>query len=197
MKDNTDKFIVTHYRSMSYGEMADKLGINKSTISRRAAALREAGELDEKPSGADMAQARAMHERLKGCTVDRADRLEALEELRELLHHDLTLAGGQGLARVSSEYRAVIAEMEALSIELGLTQNAGKDVSTIDLLRVRKSVQDEFEGDCDRDITERIVHSTYKHLADMDVMSYTYLDMLRAEANEYGKAIPVSKRAAR
>lgn len=183
MKDNTDKFIIDHYRSMSYGEMADKLGINKSTVSRRAAMLREAGELEEKPSGADMAQARAMRERLKGCTIDRADRLEALNELRELLHDDLTMAGGQGLARVSSEYRAVLAEIEALSIELDLVENKGKDVSTIDLLVLKSEVQEKYAEENDRDLTGSIVFSVFMKLRELDILGVSVLDLIRAECD--------------
>ena len=183
MKDNTDKFIIDHYRSMSYGEMADKLGINKSTVSRRAAMLREAGELEEKPSGADMAQARAMRERLKGCTIDRADRLEALNELRELLHDDLTMAGGQGLARVSSEYRAVLAEIEALSIELDLVENKGKDVNAIDLLVLKSEVQEKYAENNDRDLTGSIVFSVFMKLRELDILGVSVLDLIRAESN--------------
>lgn len=193
--DTTDKYIITHNKHMSYGEMARQLGLNKSTISRRAAALREAGELDGKPDKAELSRARAMRERLQGCTLDRAERLEALAELRELLHHDLTLAGGQGLARVSSEYRAVLAEIEALSAELGLIHNAKADVSTIELLQIRHGVEDEFSDVSDKNVTTRIVHAVFQRLADMDVINYTFLDMLRAEADQYDKGVIIKKRA--
>lgn len=183
MRDNTDKYIIDHYRSMSYGEMADKLGINKSTVSRRAAMLREAGELEEKPSGADMTQERALRERLKGCTIDRADRLEALNELRELLHDDLTLAGGQGLARVSSEYRAVLAEIEALSIELDLVENKGRDVNPIDLILLKSEVEDEYTGKNDRDLTGSIVFSVFMKLRELDILGVSVLDLIRAEGD--------------
>lgn len=197
MRDNTDKYIISHYRSMSYGEMADKLGINKSTVSRRAAMLREAGELEEKPSGADMAQARAMRERLKGCTIDRADRLEALNELRELLHDDLTMAGGQGLARVSSEYRAVLAEIEALSIELDLVENKGKNISAIDLLVLKAEVQEEYGERADRETTGHIVFSVLTRLSRLDVLSTSPLDLIRAEADEYDGKHPQPARRAK
>lgn len=191
MRDFTDRYIVAHYRSMSYGDMADKLGINKSTVSRRAAALREAGEIEAKPSGADMAQTRALRERLKGCTVDRFDRLEALGELRELLHDDLKTAGGHGLARVSSEYRAVLAEIETLSTELELTQDEGrKNVSAIDLLRLKRDVAEEHAGLADREIAGSIALSVLRRLGEIDAISITPLDLIQAEADEYGGENP-------
>ena len=124
LKDNIDAFIIEHARSMTQSEMADKLQVNKSTISRRISALRESGQLQSAAPDA------ATHERkpLQGCAINRADRLQALAELREALQGELRLSGGQGLARVSSEYRKVLEEMESLSHELDLDESQAKAV---------------------------------------------------------------------
>lgn len=171
--DRVDEYIITHSKSMSYAEMGDKLGINKSTVSRRAAALRESGKLDAKPRGADLAET-ASRERLQGCTISRAERLEALAELRGMLHDDLALAGGQGLARVSSEYRAVLAEIEALSAELDITMNARK-VSADDVARIKGAIVDSYGETFEPDTVIEIADGVLEALDAAGVIQYTQL----------------------
>lgn len=172
--DSIDEYIITHCKSMSYAEIGDKLGINKSTVSRRAAALREAGKLEAKPSVAESVEM-AARERLRGCTISRAERLEALAELREMLHKDLTLAGGQGLARVSSEYRAVLAETEALSVELDLTINARK-VAADTIARIKGGLVERYGAECEPDTVIGIADGVLEALDAAGVIKYTALD---------------------
>lgn len=176
--DKTDEFIITHSKSMSYAEMGDKLGLNKSTISRRAAALRKAGKLDAKPTGAEIEEL-AARERLQSCTINRADRLEALAELREMLHDDLALAGGQGLARVSSEYRAVLAEIEALSTELDISINARK-VNVDDIARVKRELVESHGEQFERGTVIHIVDDVLDALDTAGLIKYTGLDKMRS-----------------
>ena len=120
-KGNLDEYIKLHFNSMSQAEMARATGASTSQVSRRVIALREAGQL--KPPQRDGDAEPAPNERL-----------QALEELVNLLHSELATAGGQSLARVSSEYRAALLERDNLRAELGITQDKRYKVSMLTYL---------------------------------------------------------------
>ena len=180
-KDNTDVFIINHARSMSQQEIADKLGLNKSTVSRRMAALRESGEIDDKPSAAMKRELQEKRERLKSCTLDRTSRLEALAELKDLLHAELTLSGGSGLARVSSEYRATIEQMEILSTDMHLIANPADRIGPIDLILLERDIEDEYADRCDRDVAGSIIRAVFNKLYRMNVIPVSPLDLIRSD----------------
>ena len=167
---------------MSQQEMADKLGLNKSTVSRRMAALRESGELDTKATEAAKRESQQARERLQSCTMSRTDRLEALAELKDMLHAELALAGGQGLARVSSEYRAVLEQIEALSIELDLTTNAAQRLNPVQLMKMKHQIFDKYAFD-QRDTVNDVIDSVLKHLANLGIVEYTPLDAIVSSAD--------------
>ena len=161
--------------------MADKLGINKSTVSRRMAALRESGEIDSKATEAAKRESQQARERLQSCTMNRTDRLEALAELKDMLHAELALAGGQGLARVSSEYRAVLEQIEALSIELTLTTNTAQRLNTVELVRMKHFICDKYSYE-QRDMINEIIDRVLKNLANLGIVDYTPLDAIVSNA---------------
>ena len=167
---------------MSQQEMADKLQVNKSTVSRRMAALRESGELDTKATEAAKRESQQARERLQSCTMSRTDRLEALAELKDMLHAELALAGGQGLARVSSEYRAVLEQIEALSIELDLTTNAAKRLNPVQLMKMKHQIFNKYAFD-QRDTVNDVIDSVLKHLANLGIVDYTPLDAILSSAD--------------
>lgn len=174
--DSTDEYIIAHSKSMSQQEMADKLGINKSTVSRRMAALRESGVIDSRAAEAAKRGARQARERLQGCTMSRTDRLEALSELKDMLHAELALAGGQGLARVSSEYRATIEQIESLSTELELTRITAQELNPVEIVRLKMGVRKKFAQTCERETAAAIVDEVLTWLADRGIVVYTPLD---------------------
>lgn len=120
-RGDLDAFIRLHHNSMSQAEMARATGASTSQVSRRVIALREAGQL--KPPQRD-----------GGAEPVPDERLQALDELCELLHAELATSGGQSLARVSSEYRKALEERERLRAELGITRDNRFVVSTLTYL---------------------------------------------------------------
>ena len=106
-------------------------------------------------------------------------RLEALAELREMLHDDLALAGGQGLARVSSEYRAVLAETEALSTELDISINARK-VNVEDIARVKRELLESHGEPFEPGTVIQIVDDVLDALDTAGLIKYTGLDKMRS-----------------
>ena len=128
-KGNLDEYIIAHHRSMTQAEISRATGASTSQVSRRVIALREAGRLDtERPD-------------LDGEAMPN-ERLAALDELCELLHRELSTAGGQSLARVSSEYRQAMAERENLRAEMGITQDNRYKVGMLTCLIMMKPIFD-------------------------------------------------------
>ena len=105
-RGDLDEYIKLHHGAMSQAEMARATGASTSSVSRHVIALRAAGQLDP-PSGGS------------GPDHARRERLEALEELVCLLHSELSAAGGQTIASVSTEYRKALEELDAIRAEAG------------------------------------------------------------------------------
>ena len=179
--DAKDQFIIKHYRSMSLAEMGDKLGCDKSTVSRRLKVLRESGEVEAVDESARKAESATARERLKGCAMDRGARLEALSELKDILHAEIALAGGQGLARVSSEYRQTLAEMENLSVEMGIADdNHAKEVPTIELVKYKVDARKRWGATCED--VDAVVDDVLQWLNDVKVVRFAPLDAIMSTA---------------
>ena len=149
--ENLDAYIVAHYRSMTQAEISRATGASTSQVSRRVIALREAGRLDNERPDYD---GEAMPD----------ERLMALDELCELLHRELSTAGGQSLARVSSEYRQAMAERENLRAEMGITQDNRYRVTMLD--------KEQIMADCNVDPRDfnAVFNAVIKHLQDRDAI---------------------------
>ena len=126
-KGNLDEYIQLHHGSMSQAEMARATGASTSQVSRRVIALRESGQLQPRKRGEDAEPAPD-------------DRLQALDELVALLHSELATAGGQSLARVSSEYRKALEERDSLRVEYGISVDNRFVVGLLDYLRMLQPV---------------------------------------------------------
>lgn len=127
--ENLDAYIIAHYRSMTQAEISRATGASTSQVSRRVIALREAGRLDNERPDFD---GEAMPD----------ERLTALDELCELLHRELATAGGQSLARVSSEYRKAMEERENLRAEMGISQDNRYKVGMLTCLIMMRPIFD-------------------------------------------------------
>lgn len=180
--DDKDRFIVEHYGSMTQPEMADKLGIDKSTVSRRVARLKNDGVIDAHVNQAARKEATEARERLRGCVMGNVDRLEALAELRDALHDEIANTGGQSLARVSSEYRRTLEEIEMLSSEITKDANSKVRVNPVQLAKIRHFVTDKYRGVCDADTTRDIIDSVLSWLSNLDIIEYTPLDDILSRA---------------
>ena len=180
--DKTDEYIIAHSRSMSQQEIADKLGINKSTVSRRMASLRESGEINAKVKTTASSESQQARERAKDCTLSRVDRLKALTELKDMLHADLALAGGQGLARISSEYRQTLEQLEALSTDLELIDSTARKLGMIQYTKLKIAVTSDFPS-VEHDTAVDIVDTVIRYLADIDLIAApTTLDEILSTA---------------
>ena len=180
--DSKDRFIVEHYRSMTQPEIADKLGVDKSTVSRRVARLRADGDIGTAVDEAARKESIEARRRLQGCAMGRADRLEALAELKDMLHAEIAMSGGQSLARVSSEYRKTLEELEAISTELDIAVKALRQITPVQVARLKSELRGKHQGEMDDDELFGIVDEVLGYLNDNDILSYTPLARLRSNA---------------
>lgn len=166
MLDTKDEYIRTHYGHMSLREMAVKLGIDKSTVSRRLNRLRESGDIDEyEARAAKDATSVARSSINRGMTAN--DRLAALLELKDCLQAELQLVGGAGLARVSSEYRRTLEEVEALSATIRKEAASIPELTPLEVLRVQAATLERIEDD---DSAETVIHSVLAVLNEMEII---------------------------
>lgn len=181
--DRTDEYIAEHARSMSQQEIADKLGVNKSTVSRRMKAMRERGTL---PAGKERRLDRreeAARETLRDKGITRAERIAALSELKDILHAELELSGGAGLARVSSEYRQTIEQIEALSDGLEVEIAKTNTVSLFNVTRTRSSVRKACQG-AEHQTVNEVFNATLAALHDIGIIHVDNVDALRGKKPE-------------
>lgn len=116
LDEDLDSYIVRHYKSMSQAEIARRFDTSEATISRHVKQLKSCGRIaTDKAEGAKLAS-EAARASLKG-SLSRGERIQALQDLRERLTDELNEAGGSSLARVSSELRTVLEELETLTSE--------------------------------------------------------------------------------
>ena len=180
MADSIDEYILAHHRSMSQREIAVKLGIDKSTVSRRLAAMRKAGAVDDAAAKAAKDDVQRAKDRLQGCALSRADRLAALAELKDLLHEEIKLSGGASMARVASEYRACMEQMETLTVELDLAANAVAKMTADDVVLLKVQVARESMGLCDPDTADAIVDAVLSALDNDGLIKCSMLARLQA-----------------
>lgn len=186
--DYTDQYIIEHHRSMSQPEMAEKLGLNKSTISRRMSKLKADGAIEATPNG-ESRETQLARDRLRGCAMNRADRLAALGELKNMLHADLLTSGGSSLARVSSEYRRTLEEIESLSVELDMAANAAQNLNPAQIARMKALARERFASACGRDATAEIIDYTLNWLNSLGVIAYTPYDSIMSNASAIDQEI--------
>lgn len=104
-----DEYLINHAGRMSQRELAAKCGVGTSTVNRRLAELRQEGRLVPKPVESEEARdSRVGDEDGAQNTAGR------LRELRDILHGHLVASEGQGLTRISSEYRATVMAIDEL-----------------------------------------------------------------------------------
>ena len=183
--DEKDRFIVEHYKSMTQPEIADKLGINKSTVSRRVARLKAEGDISANAGETARNESTEARERLRGCAMDSTDRLMALAELKDALHAEIALSGGQSLARVSSEYRRTLEEIEALSAEITTDVNRVRRLDTVQAARMRHFLRDKYRTVCDADTVSSIIDSVLSWVSNLGLIEYTPLDSVLGMAAAY------------
>lgn len=99
-KADLDFLIQKAAGKMSQRDIADAFGISVSTVNRRMRELDAGAEPVRRPTLAD--------------TNPDADHLSRLEELRDMLYEAMQETGGGSLANLSKEYRATLAEIEAV-----------------------------------------------------------------------------------
>lgn len=116
INEDLDGYIVKHYKSLSQAEIARRCGTSEATVSRHVKALKISGSIAVDESESAKLATEAARASLKG-SLSRSERIKALQLLRERLTDELGETGGANLARVSSELRNVLAELETLTGE--------------------------------------------------------------------------------
>ena len=181
MLDTKDEYIRTHYGHMSLREMAVKLGIDKSTVSRRLNRLRESGDIDEyEARAAKDATSVARSSINRGMTAN--DRLAALLELKDCLQAELQLVGGAGLARVSSEYRRTLEEVEALSATIRKEAASIPELTPLEVLRIQAEMVEKIENEYDFETIEKLLHMALSIMHEMKLVKVTPVTIARVRA---------------
>lgn len=128
MADEADLFIIEHAGRMTTREMAELLGVNQSTVCRRAKKLGVAvGKRGKRPRRAGEAAPRA-----ESAPAEAGDDwMERMRELRSRLKSALDTCGDKDVARIAKEYRAVC---DAIRREEGEDDGAGGFESIIAML---------------------------------------------------------------
>jgi len=179
--DERDRFIKEHYTSMSMQEMADHLGISKSTVSRRAKAMRESGEIDDAMAKAAERETQRARDCIAGCALGNAERLEMLDALKARLEDELRMTGGANLARVSSEYRKTLEEMAAISTNLDIVRDHGAKIDEVGAINLKRDMRSRFEA-YGREELDCIVDEVLCFLDGQGLVRYTPLTRVKAEA---------------
>ena len=188
-RDNTDVFIKEHFASMSMQEMADHLHISKSTVSRRAKAMRESGEIDDAVREAAERETQRARDGVAGCALGNADRLEHLDALKARLEDELKMTGGANLARVSSEYRKTLEEMAAISINLEIVKDHGAKVDFLTVIMMKRDMRDRFGWEAGDEL-DAVVDAVLEHLDEKGLVKYTMLCKVKAmQMNDTGAGI--------
>lgn len=110
------------YPQVGPSELARKLGRSRSAVTGWVRAMKDSGEIDP---GASI---KASIPAAPGCPPEeggRQDRLSRLRALREVLHRQLLEAGPGQVARIASEYRATMDEIERAE---GGADDGGDDI---------------------------------------------------------------------
>ena len=171
--DKTDSFIIEHANGMTMQAMADHLGISKSTVSRRAKALRDSGEIEITDTKAVERLAKQERNKLKSCAMDDADRLMKLDALKTMLEEGMAASGGANLARLSSEYRKLIEEMANISTSLELANGGAKHVGMLAKMQIEYTIESDPEIDSIHCDVGKIVDKVLRELHERQIIFYT------------------------
>lgn len=120
---NLDAFIVEHYGTMSYREMAEACGVSKSTVFNHVKSL----GLTESDGRDNL---RAVVEQIEDAPPAENEQLRRLYELRDMQYAALKEAGPRSLPPLSREYRETLRQIAELqSAPDGLAEPDAADVS--------------------------------------------------------------------
>lgn len=176
--DDLDGYIVQHYRSMSQAEIARRFDTSEATVSRHVKQLKGDGRIAvDKAEGMKIAT-EAARASLKG-SLSRGERIRALQDLRERLTDELDETGGSNLARVSSELRTVLEELETLTVE---AVDAMVSVKKVEGDEVCKLIVAAVEEHGDEASTAEVVASVLGYLHDAGKIEAAPVDVLMGEA---------------
>lgn len=153
-----DDFIRGHHGRMSCREMAERLNVSKSTVNRHIAKLRDAGELDA--AALEEARARTGAARAEAAAATGGDRIPALRELRDMLRGELGQTGGASMARVASEYRKTLEELEALEREAGKLKRHASEIGPLKIMSIKAKIRREMKGDAPmNDVLDAVIEA--------------------------------------
>ena len=120
---NLDAFIVEHFGTMSYREMAEACGVSKSTVFNHVKSL----GLTESNGRENL---RAVVEQIEDAPPAENEQLRRLYELRDMQYAALKEAGPRSLPPLSREYRETLRQIAELqSAPDGLAEPDAADVS--------------------------------------------------------------------
>lgn len=120
-----DQFILEHYGYMTQREIADHFGVSVSTVNRHVKALGLTPGLNT-PSK-ESAETRTPTKRIAP-SVAQSDK-ERLEELLSLVYDEILKCEGPSIAKLSKEYREILADIRALEGDVA----DGKPIGFLDL----------------------------------------------------------------
>lgn len=113
MKEIDEKYILDNVGRMSQREIAAELGVSVSTVNRHCKRLGLSGIKADKPKPSTNVVS-VQISKPKRSAPFAVDDLKRLEDLRELLLEEIHESKGSSLARLSKEYRDVLAEIRIL-----------------------------------------------------------------------------------
>lgn len=118
MADEADLFIIEHAGTMTTREMAELLGVNQSTVCRRAKKL----GVSPGRRGRRGRRAGEAAPRREAPPAEADDWMERMVDLRSRLKAALDTCGDKDVARIAKEYRAVC---DAIRREEGSDDDSG------------------------------------------------------------------------
>lgn len=173
-----DGYIVQHYRNMSQAEIARRFDTSEATVSRHVKQLKGEGRIAVGRAEGMRLATEAARASLKG-SLSRGERISALQDLRERLTDELGETGGSSLARVSSELRTVLEELETLTSEAVDAMVGVKKMEGDEVCRAISAIVGKHGDEAD---TAEVVASVLEYLHEAGKIEAAPVDVLMGEA---------------
>lgn len=113
-----DQFLVENFGRYSQRELAERFKVGVGTINRH---IKKLGLRDVDPE--DIVKVQEKHKAQVAASPIGGDELKRLYELRDIIYDELISSGGSAAARISKEYREILAAIRA-------AEGGGSDAQT-------------------------------------------------------------------